>query len=51
MDLAGLRSLLTSYETEHLELKRSTSELDAGLKTFAAMLNARLPGFVVFGVA
>ena len=51
MDLNGLKSILTSYEGEHLELKRSTGELDAGLKTYAAMLNGRLPGFVVFGVA
>lgn len=50
MDLNGLKSVLTAYESEHLELKRSTSELDAGMRTYAAMLNSRLPGFVVFGI-
>src|SRR5829696_9777529 len=51
MDLNGLKSILTSYEGEHLELKRSTSELETGFRTYAAMLNGRLPGFVVFGVS
>lgn len=51
MDLSGLKSLLTAYESEHLELKRSTSELESGMKAYAAMLNGRLPGFVVFGVS
>lgn len=51
MELSGLTSILTAYESEGLELKRSTSELESGMKTYAAMLNGRLPGFVVFGVA
>ena len=50
MNLAELQHIVGTYEHEQLELKRSTAELDKGLRTVCRMLNGRLPGFVVFGV-
>lgn len=51
MNLIELRGIVASGESEVLEFKRSTGELDSGLKTCIAMLSGRLPGFVLFGVS
>ncbi len=43
MNLAELHHIVGTYEHEQLGLKRSTAELDKGLKSVYGMLNGRLP--------
>jgi ATP-dependent DNA helicase RecG len=49
MDLEELRQLVAQGESDRLELKKTTGELKAGMKTLCAMLNGS-GGRVVFGV-
>jgi ATP-dependent DNA helicase RecG len=49
MNLEDLNQLATQGESEHLEFKRTTGQLNAGLRTVCAMLNGT-GGFVLFGV-
>jgi len=46
-----LGMLVAQGESEHLEFKRSTGSLSDGIKTVCAMLNAAVPGVVLFGVS
>lgn len=45
-----LRQLTAHAESETLECKTSTAELDTGMLSACGMLNTGLPGFVFFGV-
>jgi predicted HTH transcriptional regulator len=49
MDPEELRQLVAQGESDRLELKKTTGELKAGMKTLCAMLNGS-GGRVVFGV-
>lgn len=50
MNLATLSKIVAGGESEHIEFKRTTGELKAGMQTVCAMLNGLLPGWVLFGV-
>jgi ATP-dependent DNA helicase RecG len=50
MKIDELRALVAEGESEHLEFKRSTAELDRALRTVCGMLNNGISGHVVFGV-
>jgi ATP-dependent DNA helicase RecG len=50
MNLEELRALVGEGESERLEFKRSTAELDRALRTVCGMLNSVVTGHVVFGV-
>jgi ATP-dependent DNA helicase RecG len=49
MDLEGLRRAVAKGESESLELKKTTGDLKAGMKSLCAMLNGS-GGRVVYGV-
>lgn len=49
MNLEELNQLVAQGESEHLEFKRTTGQLTAGVRTVCAMLNGT-GGFVLFGV-
>lgn len=50
MNLAELRTVITSGESDRVEFKRSTGQRSDAAKTVCAMLNS-LGGFVFFGVS
>lgn len=50
MNPEELRALVTEGESERLEFKRSTAELERALRTACGMLNCGIVGHVVFGV-
>jgi ATP-dependent DNA helicase RecG len=50
MNLQELKSIIAAGESETVEFKRSTSQLQDGIKAVCAMLNG-LGGFVLFGVS
>lgn len=49
MNLEELRNVVAKGESETVEFKRTTGELEGGLRTVCAMLNGR-GGFVLFGI-
>jgi ATP-dependent DNA helicase RecG len=51
MILEEFRALATEGESERLEFKRSTAEVERALRTACGMLNCGIVGYVVFGVA
>lgn len=50
MNLQELRSIVNRGESDQVEFKKSTGQLQAGMRTVCAMLNT-LGGFVLFGVS
>lgn len=50
MNLVELNQLVAQGESAHLEFKRSTGQLAAGVKTVCGMLNGT-GGFILFGVS
>ncbi len=51
MNRQELEALVAQGESETLEFKRSTSELEAGMRTATALLNTGRGGVVLFGVS
>ncbi|MEZ4530016.1 MAG: putative DNA binding domain-containing protein [Thermomicrobiales bacterium] len=50
MNEADLLQLAAGGESEALEFKASTAELDSGLQSVCGVLNTGSPGFVFFGI-
>ncbi|MEZ4533215.1 MAG: ATP-binding protein [Thermomicrobiales bacterium] len=50
MNEADLLQLVAGGESEALEFKASTAELDSGLQSVCGVLNTGSPGFVFFGI-
>lgn len=50
MIVAEIQALVAEGESERLEFKQSTAELDRALRTACGMLNCGIVGHVVFGV-